>query len=88
MFPSHSLPSDDGAPPQAEFTDLCRLVLERASSAQEAVSIFTDLVGKYGQTCKSCPSAANYNSLFMIADPKTIFSVMAVGHEWVRCPFL
>lgn len=39
-------------------------------------------MGKYGQTCKTCPSAANYNSLFLIADPTSVYSVMAVGHEW------
>lgn len=82
MFPSHSLPTDDGKKPQAEFTDLGRLVLERSKSADEAIEVFTDLVSKYGQTCKTCPSLANYNSLFMIADTQSIYSVMAVGHEW------
>jgi secernin len=82
MFPSHSLPTDHGTKPQAEFTDLGRLVLERSKSADEAVQVFTDLVSKYGQTCQTCPSAANYNSLFMIADTQSIYSVMAVGHEW------
>jgi dipeptidase len=82
MFPSHSLPSDHGSKPQAEFTDLGRLVLERSENADEAIQVFTDLVSKYGQTCKTCPSAANYNSLFMISDTQSIYSVMAVGHEW------
>ena len=81
-FPSHGLPSDNGAKPQTEFTDLGRLVLERAKTAREAVRIFTELVGKYGQTCKTCPGAGDYNSLFMIADTTSVFSVMAVGHEW------
>ena len=40
------------------------------------------MVSKYGQTCKTCPSAADYNSLFMLSDPKTVYSIMAVGHEW------
>jgi len=82
MFPSHSLPTDHGSKPQAEFTDLGRLVLERSKSADEAIQVFTDLVSKYGQTCKTCPSLANYNSLFMISDTQSIYSVMAVGHEW------
>merc|ERR1719401_1486965 len=82
MFPSHSLPSDHGSKPQAEFTDLGRLVLERSKNADEAIQVFTDLVSKYGQTCKTCPSLANYNSLFMIADTQSIYSVMTVGHEW------
>jgi len=82
FFPSHSLPTDQGSDPQAEFTDLGRLVLERSKTADEAVEVFTDLVSKYGQTCKTCPSAANYNSLFMISDTTSIYSVMSVGHEW------
>ena len=82
MFPAHHLPTDDGRKPQAEFTDLDRLVLERSRTAKEAVLNFAELVGKYGQTCKHCPEAANYNSLFMISDPHEIYSLMAVGHEW------
>ena len=49
MFPAHHLPTDDGKKAQAEFTDLDRLVLERAKTAKEAVLVFADLVGKYGQ---------------------------------------
>ena len=37
-FHSHALPTDDpGNAPQAEFTDLTRLVLERTSTALQAV---------------------------------------------------
>ena len=82
MFPSHSLPTDNGAKPQAEFTDLARLVLERCKTAAEAVATLTELVSMYGQTCRSCPEAADYNSLFMVADTAEVYSVMAVGHEW------
>ena len=88
MFPSHTLPTDHGRQPQAEFTDLDRLVLERSRTATEAVTVLTDLITKYGQTCKTCPEAADYNSLFMVADPTSIFSVMAVGHEWAYKQFL
>ena len=77
MFPSHHLPTDDGRQAQAEFTDLDRLVLERSRTAKEAVLNFADLVGKYGQTCKRCPEAANYNSLFMISDPHEIYSLVS-----------
>jgi dipeptidase len=81
-FHSHGLPTDDGAPPQAEFTDLTRLVLERAKSATEAVSLLTSLISTYGQTCKTCPALANYNSMFMVTDTTEVYSVMSVGHEW------
>ena len=54
-FHSHGLPSDDGSAPQAEFTDLTRLVLERTRSAREGVTLLTQLITKYGQTCKTCP---------------------------------
>ena len=82
QFPSHALPTDHGAKPQAEFTDLARLVLERCKTAAEAVATLTELVSLYGQTCKTCPEAADYNSLFMVADTTEVYSVMAVGHEW------
>jgi dipeptidase len=81
-FHSHGLPTDDGAKPQMEFTDLGRLVLERATNASQAIGILTELISEYGQTCKTCPALANYNSMFMVSDTRTIFSVMAVGHEW------
>ena len=82
MFPSHHLPTDHGRKPQTEFTDLDRLVLERSRTAAEAVGVLTSLISQYGQTCRTCPSAANYNSMFMVADTKEAYSVMAVGHEW------
>jgi dipeptidase len=82
MFESHGLPTDHGAKPQMEFTDLGRLVLERATNATQAIAILTELISEYGQTCKTCPQLANYNSMFMVSDTTTIFSVMAVGHEW------
>jgi hypothetical protein len=82
FFPSHGLPSDNGAKPQAEFTDLARLVLERTNTAAAAVKLLTGLISQYGQTCKTCPIAADYNSMFMVADPTSMYTVMAVGHEW------
>ncbi len=81
-FYTQGLPSDDGAKPQAEFTDLTRLVLERAKTAPDAVALLTQLISQYGQTCKTCPRLANYNSMFMVTDSISVFSVMAVGHEW------
>ena len=44
--------------------------------------MLTSLISQYGQTCRTCPPLANYNSLFMVSDTKEIYSVMAVGHEW------
>ena len=82
MFPSYSIKGDDGWKPQAEFTDLDRLVLERSRTAAEAVSVLTSLISAYGQTCRTCPEKANYNSMFMVVDPIEAYSVMAVGHEW------
>ena len=80
-FHSHGLPTDDGAKPQAEFTDLTRLVLERTRTAAAAVQLLTELISEYGQTCKTCPVLANYNSMFMVTDTVSIYTVMAVGHE-------
>eukprot|EP01043_Picozoa_sp_COSAG02_P009876 COSAG02_NODE_340_length_24179_cov_6.401644_17_plen_205_part_00 len=88
MFPSHHLPTDDGRKAQAEFTDLDRLVLERSKTAKEAVLNFADLVGKYGQTCKRCPEAANYNSLFMISDPHEIYSLVSGYRPLVSSDFV
>jgi hypothetical protein len=81
-FYTHRLPSDDGVAPQAEFTDLTRLVLERTKTAAEAVALLTQLISEYGQTCQTCPVLANYNSMFMVTDSTSVYSVMAVGHEW------
>jgi dipeptidase len=84
-FHSHDLPTDDGKIPQAEFTDLTRLVLERASTAVAAVQLLTELISEYGQTCRTCPVLANYNSMFMVTDLTSIYTVMAV---YGACTFI
>ena len=82
------MPTDHGTKPQAEFTDLARLVLERCKTAAEAVATLTEMVSLYGQTCKTCPEAADYNSLFMGArrgEKRTQFLSMRVHvHVHVR----
>lgn len=40
------------------------------------------MITEYGQTCKTCPALANYNSMFMVTDSTEVYTVMAVGHEW------
>jgi hypothetical protein len=47
-------------PPQAEFTDLGRLVLERARTAAEAVAVLTELVGPRGSPARSPRTAARH----------------------------
>lgn len=64
--------------------DLLRLALERASTAQEAVSVLTALLQHYGQggNCGHL-QPSYYNNGFMIADAADAFVLETIDREWV-----
>jgi len=55
--------------------DVVRLVLERAKTAREGVSVVAGLVEKYGQAWNGI--------MFEIGDPKELWVVEVTGHRWV-----
>src|SRR5262249_41883317 len=55
-------------------TDLVRLVLERAASADQAENVLTALLARHGQ--------AGGDNVCLIADPKQAFVVEAAGDAW------
>lgn len=73
-----------GTQPGLDGTDLVRLTLERARSAQQAVDVLTDLVRRHGQGVFAegqADSAADH--VFLIADPAEAFAVETGGDRWV-----
>lgn len=64
--------------------DLVRLGLERASSAEEAVAVITDLLQRYGQggDCGYLKPSYYHNS-FIIADAGNAFVLETIGREWL-----
>jgi dipeptidase len=67
----------DGAAPALCGTDLVRLGLERAASAQHAVHAITDLISRHGQADEGRDSA------LLIADAQEAFAVETSGRHWV-----
>ena len=65
------LEGDDGL----HDNDLCRLVLERAKSAEEGVEVLTSLVEKYGQ--------ARTGEIYTIADHEDVWIVETTNKHWV-----
>lgn len=65
--------------------DLVRLGLERASTADEAVSVITSLLEMYGQggRCSDTDSQLVYHNSFIIVDPKEAWIVETAGKLWV-----
>eukprot|EP00729_Bicosta_minor_P012412 gene12412-19544_t len=53
----------------------------RCKTAAEAVATLTELVTLYGQTCRTCPEAADYNSLFMVANAGFDFGMVYGDQE-------
>jgi hypothetical protein len=75
------------APPALTGLDLVRLGLERSASAEEAVSVVTSLLERYGQggtghdpRGRSGPKP--YWSSFLLADPHHAYVVETSGREW------
>ena len=65
-------------------TDLVRLMLERSSSARQAVDLLTGLVKEFGQGAyPDCPAEFEHDSAFLIADPLEAYAVETAGSHWV-----
>jgi hypothetical protein len=63
-------------------SELVLLVLERASSARQALDLLTDLVTRHGQSSSAgAPGAAD--NAFLIADAREAFAVETAGTFWV-----
>lgn len=64
--------------------DLVRLALERAQSAEHAISIITDLIGRYPQGGAGSPTRPGfcYFSTFLIADRSKAFVLETCGKKW------
>lgn len=64
--------------------DLVRLLLERSSSARQAVDLLTDLIKQYGHGAyPGCPAEFERDNAFLIADPVEAYAVETAGPHWV-----
>ena len=63
--------------------DLLRLALERATTAQSAVHIITDLIETFGQggNCGYTHKLFYHNS-FLLADPESVWVLETAGRHW------
>ncbi len=65
-------------------TDVVRLVLERAHSAQHAGELFIDLVQRHGLGAfAGCPESAERDHAFVLADPAEAYVIETAGRHWV-----
>jgi len=64
--------------------DIIRLALERSTTAEEATTVITELIDRYGQG-GSCEEFADrtYHNSFIVADPTAAVIVETAGHRWV-----
>jgi secernin len=74
-------------PPALLGMDLVRLALERASSADDAFEVLTDLLGEHGQGGSGEEDHDEpYFSSFLIADPRGGWVVETSGRTWAARP--
>jgi secernin len=64
-------------------TDLVRLALERAYSAQQAVDFLTDLVHRHGMGAGGNGEATPHDCSLLIADAEEAFVLETAGNFWV-----
>jgi secernin len=65
-------------------SDLVRLMLERSSSARQAVDLLIDLVKQHGHGCyPGCSPELAHDSGLLIADPVEAYAVETAGAHWV-----
>ncbi|XP_042300789.1 secernin-3 [Sceloporus undulatus] len=64
--------------------DLVRLGLERADTAEKAVTVIVELLDKYGQggNCMESHMAFTYHNSFLIADRKEAWVLETSGKHW------
>lgn len=63
--------------------DLLRLGLERATTADEAVSVITDLLQRHGQSGQCGHThRLRYHNSYIVADPETAWVLETAGREW------
>jgi secernin len=75
------------APPALIGMDLVRLALERATDADAAVEVITDLLARYGQggAAEADPPKAYFSS-FLIADPHRVWVLETSASTWAARP--
>ena len=84
----HVTQSRHGQPPPAGILgmELVRLGLERATTAQEAVSTITELVAAHGQWGSGVPGRpieeGAYDNSYLVADPREAWVIETSGHRW------
>ncbi len=68
--------------------DLVRLALERAASAEQAVSVLVELLERHGQEgpCSHERPEFSYDNSFLVADPSGAFVLETVGRRWALEP--
>ena len=75
------------APPALIGMDLVRLGLERATHAEEAIDVMTDLLERHGQGgIADATFEQAYDSSFLVADRDAAWVLETAGRTWVARP--